>query len=316
MSEAGFIQPMLAVPVNRLPSGDAWQYELKLDGYRALAVKHAGAITLFSRNRKSFNRRFPALVTALAGVPDETVIDGEVVALDESGRPAFNQLQNATAETPLTFFAFDVLMWRGEDWRDRPLDGRRELLRTEIVPSLPDAIRFSASFAASADQMITAVREQGLEGIIAKRRDSLYESGKRTGAWVKVRIGGRQEFVIGGFTPRGNTFDSLVVGYYEDGKLMYAGRVRNGFVPSTRAQVFARLNGLQIDACPFVNLPEAKKERWGEGLTKADMVKCVWLKPRIVAEIGYTEVTPSRHLRHSKFVALRDDKDPKEVTLA
>jgi ATP-dependent DNA ligase len=165
------------------------------------------------------------------------------------------------------------------------------------------------SFAASAEQMIETVQEQGLEGVVAKRRDSVYESGKRSGAWVKFRIGGRQEFVVGGYTPHGSNFDSLIVGYYDGKHLMYAGRVRNGLVPSVRTQVFARFKGLQTDACPFANLPETKKGRWGEGLAKEDMAKCVWLKPKLVAEIGYAEVTPSRHLRHSSFVALRDDKE-------
>jgi len=306
---------MLCLAVSRLPSGDVWEYELKLDGYRSLAVKNGGIVTLYSRNRKNFNRRFPGIVDALAGLPDDTVLDGEVVALDESGLPSFNRLQNASADTPLTFFAFDVLIWRGDDFRGRILDERRKLLQTEIVPSLPDAIHFSEGFAVAPEQMIAAVREQGLEGVVAKRRDSFYEAGKRSGAWVKFRIGGRQEFVIGGYTPHGSSFDSLIVGYYDGKKLMYAGRVRNGFVPSVRTQVFARFKGLQTDACPFANLPEGKKGRWGEGLTKEDMAKCVWLKPKLVAEIGYAEVTPSRHLRHSRFIARRDDKNPKEVTL-
>ena len=179
------------------------------------------------------------------------------------------------------------------------------------MPKLP-AIHFSDSFPADAQKMISAVREQGLEGIVAKRRDSLYEPG-RTGAWVKMRIGGGQEFVIGGFTPSPKNFDAILVGYFEGKKLLFAGRVRNGFVPTLRTAVFRKFKGLETRKCPFANLPESDEGRWGEGLTAADMEKCVWLKPKLVAAIEYAEWTPARHLRHSRFVALREDKDPQQV---
>jgi ATP-dependent DNA ligase len=189
MSAAQFIEPMPCLAVNKLPEGEAWQYELKLDGYRALAVKHKGQVTLFSRNRKRFNGRFPALAAAFASLPDETIIDGEIVAIDESGRPSFSRLQNFSANaSSITFYIFDMPMWKGRDLRAQPLDKRRELLRTKVMPKLP-AIHFSDSFAADAEKMISAVRSQGLEGIVAKRRDSLHEPG-RNGAWVKMRIGG------------------------------------------------------------------------------------------------------------------------------
>jgi DNA ligase D-like protein (predicted ligase) len=312
--QAAFIEPMLALAVTRLPSSDDWEYELKLDGYRALAVKHNSELTLYSRNEKRFNKRYPALVQALTSLPDETILDGEIVALDESGRPNFHRLQNATVDTPLTFFAFDLLMWEGQDMRERHLDERRESLRG-VVPGLPDVIRFSESFQVRAEEMVAAVTKQGLEGIVAKRRDSRYESGKRTGAWVKLRIGGRQEFVIGGYVPHGSSFDSLIVGYYEGKKLMYAARVRAGFAPLLRTEIVTRLKPLNIASCPFVNLPEQKKGRWGEGLTKEDMKKCIWVKPKLVAEISYAELTPANRLRHPTFIALRDDKEPKQVLL-
>ena len=290
-----------------------WQYELKLDGYRALAVKHEGQVTLFSRNRKRFNGRFPAIVAAFARLPDETIIDGEIVAIDESGRPSFSRLQNFSANAnAITFYAFDMPMWKGQDLRAQPLEKRRELLRTKAMPKLP-RIYFSDSFDADADKMISAVRSQGLEGIVAKRRDSLYEPGRRNGAWVKMRIGGGQEFVIGGYTPSPKDFDAVLVGYFRGKQLIFAARVRNGFVPALRASVFRKFKGLESRECPFANLPESSKGRWGEGLTAADMQKCVWLKPKLVAAIEYAEWTPANHLRHSRFVALRDDKDPRQV---
>ena len=313
MSDAHFIEPMPCLAVKKLPEGEAWEYELKLDGYRALAVKREGQVTLFSRNRKRFNGRFPAVAAAFARLPDETIIDGEIVAIDESGRPSFSRLQNFSANAnAITFYAFDMPMWKGEDLRMQPLDKRRDLLRTKAMPKLP-AIHFSESFAADAEKMISAVRAQGLEGIVAKHRDSLYESDRRNGAWVKMRIGGGQEFVIGGYTPSPKNFDAILVGYFEGNKLMFAARVRNGFVPSLRTGIFRKFQGLESHKCPFANLPESEKGRWGEGLTAADMEKCVWLKPKLVAAIEYAEWTPANHLRHSRFVALRDDKDPREV---
>jgi len=313
MSDAHFIEPMPCLAVKKLPEGDAWQYELKLDGYRALAVKHDGRVTLFSRNRKRFNDRFPAIAAAFAKLPDATIIDGEIVAIDESGRPSFSRLQNFSANTDaITFYAFDMPMWKGEDLRMQPLDKRRELLRTKAMPNVP-TIHFSDSFPADAEKMISVVRSHGLEGIVAKRRDSLYESRSRSGAWVKMRIGGGQEFVIGGYTPSPKNFDAILVGYFEGNQLIFAARVRSGFVPTLRATVFRKFQGLKTRKCPFANLRESEKGRWGEGLTAADIGKCVWLKPKLVAAIEYAEWTPANHLRHSRFVALREDKDPRQV---
>jgi ATP-dependent DNA ligase len=154
---------------------------------------------------------------------------------------------------------------------------------------------------------------QGLEGLVAKRRDSLYEPGQRTGSWMKMRVNRGQEFVIGGYTRGTKTFDALVFGYYEGKKLIYVGRTRNGFTPATRAQLFKKFKGLEIDECPFANLPEAKSGRWGQGLTKVKMAECQWLKPELVGQFEFLEWTGENHLRHSKFIGLREDKKAKDV---
>ena len=311
-----FVAPMLAKPVQQLPQGAGWSYELKLDGYRALVVKANGNTAVLSRRRNRLNRKFPSIANAFEGLADGTILDGEIVALDEHGKPSFNTLQNwKSTDQPLYFYAFDVLAYGSKDLRRLPISQRRQVLEHLALNGLKDPVRLSPIFETPAANLVEAVREQGLEGIIAKRVESLYQSGERSGAWLKMRVGGGQEFVIGGYTPNPTNFDALVVGYYEGKKLMYAGRVRNGFVPSVREQVFKRFKGLQIKTCPFTNLPEKRKGRWGEGLTEADMQKCVWLKPQLVAAIDYAEITPGNHLRHSKFVALREDKKAEDVTL-
>ena len=161
--------------------------------------------------------------------------------------------------------------------------------------------------------MLRAVHQQRLEGVIAKRKDSRYEAGKRSGSWAKYRLNRGQELVIGGYVPGTHGLDSIIVGYYRGKDLFYIARVRNGFVPATRRQVFAKLQPLLVSDCPFVNLPETHKGRWGDGLTADDMEKCVWVRPELVAQIEFLEWTESDHLRHSKFAGLREDKDARAV---
>jgi len=168
----------------------------------------------------------------------------------------------------------------------------------------------SENIEAAPTDLIRVAKEFGFEGIVAKRKDSYYESGKRTGAWVKYRVNRGQEFIIGGYTP-GNPFDALIVGYHEGDRLLYAAKVRNGFVPLVRREVASRFNGLESDTCPFANLPEKKRTQWA--LTKEEMKNCVWLKPELVAQVEFTEWTPDGHLRHSKFVGFREDKGAQSV---
>jgi len=313
-TKAGFIEPMLLRRTDRLPEGPDWLYELKLDGYRALAIKTAGRVQLRSRNDNDFALRYPKVTLALAPLPEETVIDGEVVALDESGRPSFTLLQNfGSSGASIVYYAFDLLILAGKDLQSLPLDQRRELLESRILPKLSEPIRYSLQLDASLVVLVKSVREQGLEGLVAKRRDSVYEAGQRSGAWQKMRINRGQEFVIGGYTVGGRTFDALVFGYYEGKDLMYASRTRNGFTPRSRAALMDKFKGLEVPACPFANLPEARSGHWGVGLTAAKMKECRWLKPRLVGQFEFTEWTPDNHLRHSRFVALRDDKSAREV---
>jgi DNA ligase D-like protein (predicted ligase) len=296
----------------QIPEGDLWTYELKLDGYRLVAVKTGGKVTLFSRKGTDLSQRFKLVAANLRSLPDETVIDGEVVALDEQGKPNFNLLQNfRSAESHIMFYAFDVLVRRDELVMKQVLSKRREILQSTIKPH--DHVGISQVSNQTAKEMIVFVKNHGLEGIIAKRTDSVYEPGRRSGLWVKHRINLSQEFVIGGYVPSHLGVDSIVIGVYRGKELHYAARVRAGFVPLTRRQVLERIKPLEAARCPFVNLPEKDAGRWGQGLTEEKMKECVWVKPRIVAEVEFLEWTGADHLRHTKFVRLRDDKDPGSV---
>uniref|UniRef100_Q01RI2 DNA ligase (ATP) n=1 Tax=Solibacter usitatus (strain Ellin6076) TaxID=234267 RepID=Q01RI2_SOLUE len=313
-SRVRFIEPMLLRRTEHLPEGDGVSYELKLDGFRAIAYKTGGKVHLRSRNDKDFNAKYPVIVKALAHMPDETVIDGEIVALDGVGRPSFSALQNYGFSTgPLLYYAFDVMVIAGEDVMALPLEDRRELLRSRVLAKLADPIRESPELVATLPQLIQSVKAQGLEGPIAKRRDSRYEAGQRSGAWQKMRMNQGQDFVIAGYTPSGNGFDALIFGYYDGDRLIYVARTRNGFTPASREKLFRRFRGLETVQCPFANLLEAKVGRWGVGLTAEKMNECKWLRPELVGQFEFLEITPDNHLRHSRFIGLREDKKAREV---
>jgi DNA ligase D-like protein (predicted ligase) len=293
--------------------GSDWIREIKLDGYRAIAFKTGGKIQLRSRNDSDMVERYPAIARALAKMPDDTVIDGEVAALDGDGRPSFNLLQNYGNSTgPLVYFMFDLLVLSGRDLKKETLETRRGLLEQKVMTKVAEPIRLSPALEGTMKQLIAAVKRDGFEGLAAKRKDSVYEPGLRTGAWRKMRISVGQEFVIGGYTPTAKNFDAMVIGYYEGKKLIYSARVRNGFTPATRVQLFKLLKPYKTDKCPFANLPELKSGRWGVGLTAAKMKDCRWLEPALVAQFEFLEWSVN-NLRHPHFVAIRDDKDPKKV---
>jgi len=310
--EARFVEPMLLLSAEKLPEGGSWSYELKLAGFRAVAIKTGGRVRLRSRNDKDFAPKYSAIALALTAMPDETAIDGEIVALDELGRPSFSALQNHASTASLLYYVFDVMILAGRDVMNEPLSVRRALLQERVLAALGEPIRESPELNASLPDLIHSVRTHGLEGIVAKRRDSRYEPGMRSGAWQKMRINRAQAFVIG-YTRCAKTLDTVVFGYYAGGKLMYAGRTRNGFTPTSRDQLFKRLKTLEAEECPFANLPEAKGGRWGEGLTVEKMKQCRWLEPVLVGQFEFVEWTPEGHLRHSRFMGLREDRKPAEV---
>lgn len=305
---------MLATPARTLPAGRQWTYEVKWDGYRALAIKNGARVQLLSRNQKDLTRDYPAVAAAIAQLNTPALtLDGEIVALDADGRPSFQALQHRrTGALAVAYFAFDVLEIDRKSLLGTPLDARRVRLR-QIV-TRPGIVMLSEPLPGSPVEIEREIRRMRLEGVIAKRRDSIYRPGQRSDAWVKVKFSPRQEFVVGGFKPSGATFDSILVGYYDRRKLYFAGKVRAGFTPRMRAELFRRIAGTPVRTCPFVNLPNSTgRSHWGEGITEADMAALRWVKPTAVVEVEFVEWTEDGLLRHSRAVAVRDDKRATDV---
>jgi bifunctional non-homologous end joining protein LigD len=307
-----FIPPMAARLVKELPVGAEWLYEVKWDGYRVEAIKSGDNVRLISRNAKDLTATFPEICAAAGTIKADTaVLDGEVIAVDEQGKPSFQALQHrASLKGRITYYAFDLLHLNGENLRRLPLIDRRRKLERLLRGS---GVLFSAELDSELDIIAEAVKSAGLEGIVAKRRDSRYEPGERSLAWLKVQFKRQQEFVIGGYKPEASSFGSILVGYYDGKELTFAGKVRGGFNRYVRDQLLKAMKPLETVANPFPNLPITKSSRWGEGLTAEEMQQVKWLKPRLVAQIRFTEWTRDGHLRHADFLGLRADKKPREV---
>jgi bifunctional non-homologous end joining protein LigD len=298
-------EPMLATPVDSLPPGDDWLFEVKWDGYRALATVRGSDVSLTSRRGNDLTVRFSTVARAIerASRSPNVVLDGEICALDERGRPRFGNLQ--TGSGPLVFYAFDVLERDGESLGGLPLQERREVLDGVIAPS--ETVRVSPVFT-DGDALLTAVEEQGLEGVVAKRASSRYQAGKRTRDWLKVKTSGRQEFVVAGYTRgegrRAGSFGALVLGVNEGGALRWAGNVGTGFTEDEIARVLGRLRPLEQKASPFPDPPRMPRIRRGD---------VVWVEPEVVADVRFTEWTHEGRLRAPVYVGLREDKAATEV---
>jgi len=316
--EMTFIEPMKARLVEAPPEGE-WFYELKFDGFRALACKEGNATGLISRTRNDLGVAFPEIADALARVHARGVVmDGEIVALDAQGRSSFQLLQGyqlGEVRPPLCYYAFDLLIWNGKNLTRWPIDKRKAKLRA-LLPADDAQLRFSASLGGDAAALLAKASELHLEGIIGKRAGSHYEPGRRSGAWIKLKLLREQEFVIGGYTdPEGSRpcFGALLVGYFEGKTLRYAGKVGTGFTEAMLRDLHGRFGALARPDCPFPELPEKRAGRYGQGITAAAMKRCHWLRPGLVAQVRFGQWTRDDRLRQPVFLGLREDKAAREV---
>jgi bifunctional non-homologous end joining protein LigD len=305
-----FIEPMECRPVEKLPEGEEWQHEIKFDGYRAIAIKQSGEVSLSSRRGNSFNADYPETVRELGALRAKSfILDGELVAIDEQGRHSFSLLQNAKSKTArVHFYAFDLLHLDGDNLMQLPLSRRRAELQSAF-PKWPSLVQLSPVLTGPLNEITARIREYEFEGIVAKRTDSIYRPGEEPGTWVKKKLQRSDDFMVGGYIPGANGIDQLVVGMRRDGALHFVDSVKNGFVPTTRRKVQEAIQKLVTPECPFVNLPEKKRPH---AMDREKMKTVRWVKPKVIAEIAFNEWTPSGHLRHSKFLRLREPRDQRK----
>jgi bifunctional non-homologous end joining protein LigD len=300
--------PMLATLTEDVPRGAGWSFEVKWDGYRALAYVRGSETTLVSRNRNDLTSRFASVASAVsrATKSPDCVLDGEVCALDENGRSSFSAMQQGKPGTPIVYYAFDVLEVDGEPLVELPLVERRKRLE-QLLDKRNRVVRLSEAFD-DGKALYEAAKQQRLEGIMAKRLESRYVPGRRSRDWLKVKTHGEQEFVIAGYTKgtgrRASTFGSLVLGYYRGNELVYAGNVGTGFNAKEIDRLLEKLRPIRRTPPPFREAPKMPKVRKGD---------VVWVEPKLVCEVEFVEWTHDGRLRAPAYKGLREDKAAEEV---
>jgi bifunctional non-homologous end joining protein LigD len=282
-----------------------WIFETKLDGYRAIAVFDAvGKPRLLSRNALPLEAKFPAIANAVSKLKlRSTILDGAVVAVDENGIPRFQLLQRFQKQptAPTIYYVFDVLWRNGDDITGKSILERRTVLERIIKPAA--GIQLGQYVEAEGKALFALTKEKGMEGILAKRKDSIYRPGKRASDWLKIKVRLQQEFVVGGFTaPKGSRkhLGAVVIGAYTKGKLTHCGYAGSGFSERGLKDAVDRMKPLFIDKCPFVNPPNIKET-------------IQWVRPKLICEVEYAELTADEQLRQTTFLGWRDDKRPEEV---
>ena len=309
------LSPMLATLVDKPFDKEGWQYEIKWDGYRVVALCNKSKVELKSRNDKSLNEKFYPVYKAVQDWNVNAVVDGEVVVLDENDKSNFGALQNwrSEADGEIYFYVFDVLWLNGKDLMQIPLSERRNILKQMIPES--NIIRLSENFEVSGIELFETAKKMGLEGIIAKKSDSTYSPGNRSKEWLKVKANKRQEMIIGGYTRNDDSsksFSSLLLGVFEKGKLIFTGKAGTGFSDKQQKEMLKQFKPYITDAPPFTELPDInKRSRFRPNPPHAN---AVWMMPELVCEVSFTEMTTDGIMRHPSFEAMRTDKNAVDVT--
>ena len=310
------IAPMLTTLVDKPFDEEGWQYEIKWDGYRALAYVNKGKVELRSRNNKSFNEKFYPVYDALKNTGLQAVLDGEIIVADDEGMANFSNLQNwrSEADGRLLFYVFDILWLNGKSLMQLPLRERTVLLEATLPQD--DILLLSKTFNASGTEFFATAEKMGLEGIIAKKSSSAYLPGNRSPNWLKIKTQARQEVIIGGFTKNEGSsklFSSLLVGVYEKDKLVYTGKIGTGFNEKIQQQMMKQFKPLIAKTSPFKEEPDVNKpSRFRHNPPKA---AATWLKPHLICEVSFREMTTDGVMRHPSFEGMREDKQAKEVVL-
>ncbi|MET0242822.1 MAG: DNA ligase D [Flavitalea sp.] len=309
------ISPMLATLVDKPFDKEGWLYEVKWDGYRAIAFVDGKNVELRSRNDKSFNDKFYPVPESLSKLAMKAVLDGEIVVVDEKGHADFGSLQNwrSEADGDLRFYVFDLLWVNGKSLLDEPLSERRKAL-VKLLPKNHDTIMLSDDFKATGTEFFEMAKEMNLEGIIAKKADSIYVAGARSPDWLKIKTSKRQEVIIGGYTTNDGSnkvFSSLLVGVMEKGKLQYTGKIGTGFSQKLQKEMMKQFKPLVRKTAPFASVPDINKpSRFRPDPPKA---QATWLKPELICEVTFREMTADGVMRHPSFEGMREDKKAKDV---
>jgi bifunctional non-homologous end joining protein LigD len=308
------VLPMLATLVNAPLEEEGWLYEVKWDGFRALSYLNKGTVELRSRNDKNFNDKFYPVVGALKLWNICAVFDGEIVVVNDKGLPDFSALQTwrSEADGQLVYYVFDILWFEGYDLMNVPLKERRELLQ-QLIPE-NGMIQTSRNFNVNGQEFFDLTDELGMEGIIAKKADSVYKPEVRSKEWLKIKSVKHQEVIICGYTKNENTskkFSALILGIYEDGELIPITPVGTGFNIKMQNEILGKLKPLKTPTCPFREIPDFNKpSRFRPHPPRAEVT---WVKPELVAEITYRTLSPDGSYRHPSFKGIREDKNAREV---
>ena len=310
------LTPMLATLVDEPFDQPGWIYEIKWDGYRCMAFLHNGDANLHSRNNKSFNEKFYPVTDALKSLELDAVLDGEIVVMDTHDKSNFGDLQNwrSEADGELRYYVFDLLWWNGYSLINLPLSERKKKLQ-EILPEHPN-IRISKVFDISGIRFFNEAKKMGLEGIVAKKADSIYIPGSRSREWLKIKVGMRQEVVIGGYTHNqgsSKAFSSLLVGVYNNNELIYTGKIGTGFSDDLQSGLMKKFKPLVIKKTPFSKEPDINSP--SRFRPDPPVASAIWLKPGLVCEVSFTEMTSDGLMRHPSFKGMRIDKNPRDVHL-